>query len=183
MSAKPANGAVRAGLHWLDVNGEKTVLLLAYVTCAAIVAVSVFRRYVFSEQWAWSTSIPAYMFLWLTWLGAAYGVKIRAHLSFGAFRAVFPRRVQYCLMQLDYLLFLGLASVVIVNSYDLLLLQYMNVSVVPGTDNVPSWWFYSATPVGWAAIVVRVLQNAWQDFRAMRTGAPLIVAGSMTVTE
>ena len=183
MNATVAKRVLRAGIRWLDVNGEKNILLLAYMTCATIVAVSVFRRYVLSEQWAWSTSIPAYMFLWLTWLGAAYGVKIRAHLSFGAFRATFPRRVQYCLMQLDYLLFLVLASVVIYYSYDLLVLQYMNFSVVPGTDNVPSWWFYSATPVGWTAVVVRVLQNAWQDFVAMRTGAPLIVAGSMTVSE
>ena len=183
MSANPVHRAIRAGLHRLDVNAEMVVLLLAYVSCAAIVAVSVFRRYVFSEQWSWSTSIPAYMFLWLTWLGAAYGVKIRAHLSFAAFRAVFPRRVQYCLMQLDYVLFLGLATVVIFQSYDLLVLQYMNVSVVPGTDNVPSWWFYSATPVGWAAVVVRILQNAWQDFRAMRNGEPLKVSGTLTVTE
>ena len=183
MNAKPVKGTVRAGLRWLDVNAEKTILLLAYVSCATIVAVSVFRRYVFSEQWAWSTSIPSYMFLWLTWLGAAYGVKIRAHLSFAAFRAVFPRRVQYGLMQLDYLLFLGLATVVIFNSYDLLVLQYVNFSVVPGTDNVPSWWFYSATPVGWTAVVVRILQNAWQDLSAMRSGAPLIVSGSLTVTE
>lgn len=175
--------AARAGLRWLDQNGEKVLLLLAYALCAGIVAVSVFRRYVFSEQWAWSTSIPAYMFLWLTWLGASYGVKIRAHLSFGAFRAVFPRHVQYALMQLDYLLFVGLATVVIYYSYDLLVLQYLNLSVVPGTDNVPSWWFYSATPVGWAALVIRIAQNAWQDLRDLRSGAPLRVSGKLAGSE
>lgn len=183
MNATSTNRALRAGLRWFDANAEKVVLLVAYAICAGIVAVSVFRRYVFSEQWPWSTSIPAYMFLWLTWLGASYGIKIRAHLSFGAFRAVFPRRVQYWLMQLDYVLFLALASVVIVKSYDLLVLQYMNFSVVPGTDSVSSWWFYSATPVGWTALVARIVQNAWQDFRAMRNGAPLKVSGTLTVTE
>jgi C4-dicarboxylate transporter DctQ subunit len=181
MSASLA-GWPRAGLRWLDANGEKVLLLTAYALCAGIVAVSVFRRYVFSEQWAWSTTIPAYMFLWLTWLGASYGVKIRAHLTFGAFRAKFPRRLQYGLMQLDYLLFIALATVVIYNSYDLLVLQYVNLSVVPGTDTVPSWWFYCATPVGWSALVLRILQNMLQDFRDLRSGAALKVAGTLTAS-
>ena len=68
--------------RWLDLNLEKTVLVLAYAGCAGIIAVEVFRRYVFDAQAPWSTFVPSYLFLWLTWLGASYCVKLRNHLVF-----------------------------------------------------------------------------------------------------
>lgn len=166
-------------LRWFDDNLEKVIMLVAYVTCAGIIAVEVFRRYFFLQQAPWSTSIPSYMFLWLTWIGAAYAVKARLHLSFGEVRANLPRRYQYVLMQIDYLLFVGFGIIVIYWSYDLLILQIDNDSIVPGTDDVPAWWFYSATPVGWSLLLLRVAQCAVEDWRDWRSGAPLKVRGSL----
>jgi TRAP-type C4-dicarboxylate transport system permease small subunit len=153
-------------LAWLDRNLEKTIIIAAYSTCAGIIAVEVFRRYVLSEQAPWSTTVPAYMFLWLTWIGAAHGAKIRAHLSFGEVRDRLPRNVQFVLMQIFY-------------GVGLLHLQFDNQSVVPGTDTIPQWWFYSATPVGWLLLVFRVLQNVVKDCISMRTGAPLLVGSGL----
>jgi TRAP-type C4-dicarboxylate transport system permease small subunit len=172
---------VSKALKWLDDNLEKWLIIVAYVTCAGIVAVEVFRRYVLSVQAPWSTTVPAYMFLWLAWIGMAYAVKIRAHLSFSELRLRLPRRVQYVLMQIDYVLIILLACLVIYYATDLLKLQYENASVVPGTDTIPQWWFYCATPVGWGLMIVRIVQSAVQDWRAMQTGAPLVVRGGMTV--
>jgi TRAP-type C4-dicarboxylate transport system permease small subunit len=168
----PAGIAV-AILRWLDANLEKTIILTAYTACAGIIAVEVLRRFLIGEQVSWSTSIPAYMFVWLTWPGAAYGVKIRAHLAFAELRSRFPRPAQYALMQIDYILFLIFAAVAIYFSYKLLLLQQQNFSTVPGTLDTPTWWFYMATPVGWCLLVFRVLQNAMQDFRDFFGGRPL----------
>lgn len=168
-------------LSWLDRNLERTVILVAYTVCAGIVAVEVFRRYVLSVQAPWSTTIPAYMFLWLTWIGCAYGIKIRAHLNFGEVRARLPRKVQFALLQLDYLFFILLACVIVYYGIDLLKLQIDNGSVVPGTDTIPQWWFYSATPVGWTLLVFRVIQNMLEDVNAMRTGAPLRISGDLKV--
>jgi TRAP-type C4-dicarboxylate transport system permease small subunit len=172
---------MRAALTWLDRNLEKTVILAAYATCAGIVAVEVFRRYFFAVQAPWSTSVPAYMFLWLTWIGAAHGVKIRAHLSFSELRAALPKRAQFALMQLDNLLLLIFATIVIYYASDLLKLQWDNGSIVPGTDTIPQWWFYLATPVGWSLLCVRVIQNVVEDFANMRAGAAMKVRGEMSV--
>jgi TRAP-type C4-dicarboxylate transport system permease small subunit len=166
-------------LAWLDRNLEKSVIIAAYSTCAGIIAVEVFRRYVLSIQAPWSTTVPAYMFLWLTWIGAAHGAKIRAHLNFSEVRVRLPRRVQFVLMQIDNALFLILASIVIYYGFGLLQLQIDNQSVVPGTDTIPQWWFYSATPVGWLLLVIRVLQNVVKDCIAMRDGTPLDLGGGL----
>ena len=172
---------MRTVLSWLDRNLEKTVILTAYSVCAGIVAVEVFRRYFFSVQAPWSTSVPAYMFLWLTWIGAAHGVKIRAHLNFSEVRAALSRNTQFVLMQIDNLLFLAFATIVIYYASDLLTLQMDNGSIVPGTDTIPQWWFYLATPVGWSLLCLRVIQNMIEDIANMRAGETLKVRGEMTV--
>jgi TRAP-type C4-dicarboxylate transport system permease small subunit len=170
--------SVVAGLRWLDWNLEKIVLVTAYSTCTLIIAVEVFRRYVLSQQAPWSTTIPSYMFLWLTWLGAAYCVKIRAHLCFNEIRDRMPRTWQYVLMQVDYVLFVVFGLVVIYWSGDLVLLQFNIESIVPGTDDLPSWLFYSATPIGWSLLIFRVAQNVIEDARDFRSGGPLKARGT-----
>lgn len=166
-------------LRWLDANLEKSIIFVAYVACAGIIAVEVVRRFLLNEQVAWSTTVPSYMFIWLTWPGAALGVRMRAHLSFGEFRKAMPRVGQYVAMQVDYLLYLIFAVVAVYYSYDLLGLQIQNFSTVPGTFTLPSWWFYLATPVGWSLLVLRVIQNAVEDFKDFRNGRPLRTSGGL----
>lgn len=167
--------------RWLDENLEKYVIIVAFAACAGIIAVEVFRRYVLNQQAPWSTYIPSYLFLWLTWLGCAYCVKLRNHLSFGEIRDRLSRRTQYVLMQVDYVLFLTFGCIAIYYSAGLVSMQYEFESIVPGTDDVPSWIFYSATPVGWSLLIWRVAQNAVEDYRDFKSGAPLKLRGvSMT---
>lgn len=163
--------------RWLDENLEKYIIIVAFAFCAGIIAVEVFRRFVFNVQAPWSTFIPSYLFLWLTWLGCAYCVKLRNHLSFGEVRDRLPRRVQYLLMQFDYVLFLVFGGMAIYYSAELVNLHITIESIVPGTDDLPSWVFYSATPVGWSLLGWRVLQNAMEDYRDYRSGAPLKLRG------
>ena len=168
-----------AFLRILDNYFERTVLTIAFFLCAGIVAEEVFRRYVFSTQAPWSTYVTSYLFLWITYLGASYSVKLRIHLNFGEIRALMPRTAQYWMLQLDYVLFIVFSSVVIYYSVDLLGLQMDNESIVPGTDNVMAWWFYTATPVGFTLVIIRVIQNAIGDYRDLKSGAPIRVKGQM----
>lgn len=172
------NKNVVAGLRWLDANLEKVILVIVYSACTLIIAVEVFRRYVLFQQAPWSTSVPSYLFLWLTWLGAAYCVKIRAHLCFNEVRDRMPMKWQYVMVQMDYVLYVLFGAVVIYWSYDLAALHYNLESIVPGTDDVPSWLFYSATPVGWSLLVFRVAQNVIEDARDFRSGRPLKARGT-----
>ena len=167
-------------LRWVDANLEKSIILVAYTACAGIIAVEVFRRFFWGQQVAWSTTVPAYMFIWLTWPGAAYGVKVRAHLAFTEFRQRLPRVWQYVCLQVDYLLFLGFGCVAIYYSYDLLLVQIANDTTVPGTVTIPAWWFYLATPVGWGLLLLRVAQNVVEDYRAFFGGQPLNLGGGIS---
>lgn len=167
----------------VDRNLEKWLLVFALAFCATIVAVEVFRRYMFAQQAAWTTTIPAYLFLWVTWLGASYCIKQRMHLSFDEVRNRLARPMQFMLLMIDYALYVVFASLVVYWSYDLLSLHMMMGSTVPGTTEVPSWWFYSATPVGFSLIILRVLQCAVEDIQALRDGKPFRLAGDQLILD
>ena len=73
-------------IRWIDESAEKTIMFICYMTMAVIIFVEVLLRFGFQFQHPWSTTLPIYMFLWVTWLGAAYNVKIRTHLGFDEVR-------------------------------------------------------------------------------------------------
>lgn len=161
-----------AVLRWLDANVEKIVILVCYVTMAAIIFVEVIRRFLFNEQVPWSTTVPVYLFLWVVWLGCAYNVKIRAHLRFDELRLRLPYAGQFACLCLDAVLWITFSLIVIVYTGEQVRLSYDNFAIVQGTDDVMQWWFYLATPLAFSLLILRVLQNFWHDLLCFRAGRP-----------
>lgn len=162
-------------LRWLDRNAERTLILIAYSSMALIIVYAVFERYAFSTQIPWSSSIPIYLFLWVTWIGCAYNVKKRTHLVFNDFRLRMPYPMQFAMMWLDALLWVGFGTIVAYFTIEQTHLAYDNFAIVQGTDNVMQWWFYLATPIGWVLLMFRALQNLFVDIGRFRRGEPFLV--------
>lgn len=170
---------VLAGLRWLDANVEKTVIVIAYFTMAAIIFVEVIRRFLFNAQAPWSTTIPVYLFLWVTWIGAAYNTKIRTHLSFDEARVRLPYKAQFACLVLDALCWVVFGIIVVIFTTEQVQIAEMNFSIVQGTDNVMKWWFYLATPIAWVLLIYRALMNLWSDWKTFRAGKPFQLTQSM----
>ncbi|HRP75284.1 MAG TPA: TRAP transporter small permease [Rhodocyclaceae bacterium] len=164
-----------SALRWLDRNAERTLILVAYSVMALIIVYAVFERYVFSTQIPWSTSIPIYLFLWVTWMGCSYNVKKRTHLTFNEFRQRMPYGLQFACMWLDAVLWITFGSIVTYFTVIQTRLAYNNFAIVQGTDDVMLWWFYLATPVAWSLLMIRALQNLVADIRRYRTRQPFLV--------
>jgi TRAP-type C4-dicarboxylate transport system permease small subunit len=162
-------------VRWIDANIERVIILVAYVTMAAIMFVEVIRRFLFSEQAAWSTTIPIYMFLWIVWIACAYNVRIRAHLSFDEVRAKLPRTGQFLCLMLDSVLWIIFSLIVIYYTWQQVMLSRDNFAIVMGTDEVMQWWFYIGTPLAFSLLIVRVVQNIAKDVSDYRSGRPLKV--------
>jgi TRAP-type C4-dicarboxylate transport system permease small subunit len=163
-------------LRWLDRNIEKFVILICYATMAGIICEEVFRRFVLKQQAPWSTTIPIYLFLWITWIGAAYNTKLRTHLSFDEIRMRLPYKGQFACQCLDAALWIVFGLIVFVYTSKQVMLSHDNFAIVQGTDNVMQWWFYLATPLGWGLLMIRALQNLWLDIKAFREGKPFQIS-------
>ena len=166
-------------LRWIDANIEKVIILVSYVAMASIIFVEVFRRFLFSQQAAWSSTIPIYLFLWIVWVGCAYNVRIRAHLSFDEVRAKLSYKWQYACLLMDAVLWIVFAAIVIYFTWKQVALSRDNFSIVQGTDNVMQWWFYTATPFAFSLLILRVLQNAWSDWKSFQKGEPFRIQTSI----
>ncbi len=166
-------------LRWLDDNTEKTVILVCYLVMTAIIFVEVIRRFAFGQQSAWSSTIPIYLFLWVTWMGCAYTAKQRSHLRFEELRLRMPYFGQFCAIMLDHIVWIGFSLLVIYYSVEQVQLSYDNFAIVQGTDNVMQWWFYLATPVAFSLLIFRVLQNLFEDLRRFRNREPFMISADL----
>lgn len=162
--------SIKSCFCWLDQNIEKVVILICYSAMTGIIFVEVIRRFAFQSQTAWSTTIPIYLFLWLTWFGASYNAKIRSHLRFEELRLRLPYKAQFACLCLDTVMWIVFGVIVVVYATDAVQLAHRNFSIVQGTDNVMQWWFYMATPLAWSLLIFRVLQNFVEDCRTFKKG-------------
>lgn len=161
-------------IPWVERNLEPTLMVVSYLLIGFIIFVEVIRRFVFNEQFPWSTTIPGYLFLIMTWTGCSYNVKLRTHLSFSEFRNAMPRVMQMGVLFLDAILWLGMCWLVIVTSTRVVANAGANFMFVTGTNNVFVWWFLISMPLAFVLMSGRVFQNLFEDIRNFRTGEPMI---------
>lgn len=166
---------ILAPVRWLDRHAERVLILVAYSAMALIIVYAVFQRFVLGEQVPWSTSIPIYLFLWVTWIGCSYNVRKRTHLVFNDFRLRMSYGMQFAMMWFDAILWIVFGAIVLYFTIEQTLLVEQNFAIVQGTDNVMQWWFYLATPLAWTLLIVRVLQNLWEDIGRWRRREPFLV--------
>ncbi|XDA99263.1 TRAP transporter small permease subunit [Sulfitobacter sp. LCG007] len=161
-------------IPWVERRFEATVMVSTYLLIGAIIFVEVFRRFVLSVQAPWSTTLPPFLFLIMTWAGCAYNVKLRTHLSFSEFRANMPRALQFACLTIDALLWIGFSWVVIVTSTLVAANSAANFQILLGTDNILQWWFLVSVPISFVLIAARAMENWLEDLRNYRNGRTLI---------
>ena len=166
---------ILAPLRWLDRNAERTLILLAYSSMVLIIVYAVIERFIFKTQIPWSSSIPIYLFLWVTWIGCSHNVRKRTHLVFNDIRLRLSHGWQFVCVALDAVLWIGFGAIVLYFTIEQTRLVEMNFAIVQGTDNVMQWWFYLATPLAWALLIVRVLQNLADDIGRWRRREAFLV--------
>lgn len=158
----------------LDRHLERVVMVSTYLLIAAIIFVEVFRRFVLSEQAPWSTTLPPFLFLVMTWFGCAYNIRLRTHLAFSEFRVNMGRGGQMFCLALDAVLWLGFCWIVVVTASRVAANSAANFQVMLGTDNVLQWWFLATVPIAFTMMATRVIENLTDDLANYRAGRPLL---------
>ena len=161
---------------FVERNLEPTVMVVAYLAIGYIIFSGVIQRFFLSGQPPWSTTIPPFLFLIMTWVGCSYNVKLRTHLAFAEFRKAAPRPVQFVLLLLDAVLWLGFAWIVVVTTTQESVRAAANFSIMLGTDNVLQWWFLVTVPIAFILLTARVMGNTAKDIRKFRQGGEMIEA-------
>ena len=159
---------------FVDRHLERTIMVWSYLIIAAVIFVEVFRRFVLSEQAPWSTTLPPFLFLIMTWFGCSYNVRLRTHLAFAEFRMAMPRNGQMACLALDAVLWFVFCWIVVVTSTRVVANSASNFQIMLGTDNVMQWWFLATVPASFILLCARVLENFIDDVTSYRSGAEMI---------
>ncbi len=176
--AAATGGLLITGLYravpFIEHHLERTVMVVSYLCVALIIFWGVIDRFIFSNQEAWSTTIPPLLFMIMAWFGASYNVRLRTHLSFAEFRSRMPRAGQFACLMLDHILWFVFAVIVFVVTTRLVALSASNFQIVLGTDDVMQWWFLMTAPIAFLLMSARIFQNLFEDLSNLKSGAPLI---------
>jgi len=161
-------------IPFIERHLERGVSVFAYLIIAAIIFWGVIDRFIFSNQWSGSTTVPPFLFMVMAWFGCSYNVKLRTHLSFSEFRSKMAPGRQMTVLTMDAILWFGFCLLAIVTSLRFTAYSASNFQMVDGVDDVMKWWFYITVPIAFTLMSGRVVGNWLEDWGNYKSGQPII---------
>jgi len=124
----------------------------------------VFSRYVMVRTFTWYDEIARGCFVWLTFLGAAVGVKRHAHFRLHVVVDRLSPRLRQVTVFLLPLVVIVFASVLIQQGLVFLELGRFQQTPVMGLSKM---WIYVAIPIGGALMILYSLRPLWSAIRGL----------------
>ena len=162
---------VRSLIGVLDRDIEKWALLTFYVILVVTMAVEVIRREIFSYSSVWGEEIVRYSFIYLAWIAAAAAVRERAHIRIDVLFHYVPTRVKALLYIFGDLAMLFVAVLAFYWSLETVQVSVKYGSVTDGL-RLPKFWFLLAVPIGFALVLLRLVQSIIRDVRDLVQARP-----------
>ncbi|AKO96413.1 MAG: TRAP transporter small permease [Marinovum algicola] len=159
-------------LRKLDQNAERWLLLVFYTMLVVTMFIEVLRREVLSYSSIWGEEIVRYSFIYLAWIGAAAAVRQRGHIRIDVLMQYVGPRVKAALYLFGDAVMFGVALIAFYWSFETVLVSAKFGSVTHGL-RVSQVWFLSAVPLGFALVILRLVQSFIRDFTDLRHGRPV----------
>lgn len=137
------------------------VVLLGLVLI--VVTFQVLNRFLLGIPVAWTEEAARYLFVWLSLLGAARGVRDRGHLQVDLIVCMLPRKVEKYLDILGGVVVAVLLWEVVDSALILLPLTWTRRIA---TMDIPIFYLYVATPLAAALMFLFTVRNMVQDVRS-----------------
>jgi TRAP-type C4-dicarboxylate transport system permease small subunit len=127
-------------------------MLLAMVV---IICYQVVMRYVFNNSPSWAEEVSLILLIWFGILSIPIGVRLHLHIGIEYFFNRFPKRGQWILSRIIYLLIAAFGAVMITAGSELV--QRMSRSTLPATK-LPSSVKYAVIPLAGITLVYNALE-------------------------
>jgi TRAP-type C4-dicarboxylate transport system permease small subunit len=145
-------------------NAVEWVCMVLMVVLSVDLFLGVFSRYVMVRTFTWYDEIARGCFVWLTFLGAAVGVKRHAHFRLHIVVDRLSPRLRQATVFLFPLVVIIFAGVLIQQGLVFLELGKFQQTPVMG---LPKTWIYVAIPIGGALMILYSLGPLWRAIRGL----------------
>ncbi len=149
---------MKAIIRFLDGKIIKWFIIGTYAYFCLIILIEVIRRYVFGDSSPWGEMTARYAFVYLTYVAASEGFRLKRHIRIDLLPKHLPRRAGKLLDYYADALTLLLGGIVIYYSIKLMEIQWTAGIVMTAAD-VNMAFAQAALPLGWILIVVRIVQG------------------------
>lgn len=136
-------------------------LILGLLT--AIVFAQVIFRFVINQPLAWTEELSIYCLVWITFLGAAYALSLKAHIAVDFFTSLFPLFIRKILYTLAALVSITFYIILVYQGYTLTMHSMTQLSPVL---RVPMGWVYSVIPISGLLLIVNLLHVFVTDMKS-----------------
>ena len=173
-----SDGKQHGWIKLLDENGERYAMLVAYLFVCIVIVQEVLRRFGLNFSSAWSQETAQYLFIYLGYIGAAYGVKERAHIRFDVLIGRVGERAKGWLYMFAELCTIAFALIAVYWSLHTVQ-QLLSFGGTTPVLRINKAWFEIAVPLGFTLVVLRSLQAINRDWRDMQAGRPVFAGKAM----
>lgn len=143
----------------------RTVCFLLMLAMVAVTFTQVLARYVFSNSLSWSDEVGRYIFVWMTFLGAAMAVRNKQHVALDAIVNVLPPVLRKASLIVSYVSMMIFTSVLIYGGFKFVARGSRQIS---SALEIPMHYVYIVLPVGGVLILAYLFKNFYEDVVARR---------------
>jgi TRAP-type C4-dicarboxylate transport system permease small subunit len=140
----------RASAALLALCSGATIVLVAGI--AAVVAASVFWRYVLNDALSWAEELAKYSMVWLTFTGAPVALARGAHIAIELLPSSLPDRARQAVMLVVSVIVVGLLAVLL--HYGVVFTWNGRRQVMIMLGGFSMAWLFAAVPFGAAVMLV-----------------------------
>jgi TRAP-type transport system small permease protein len=142
--------------------GAETVVTLLMAVMVGTIILQVYCRFVLGNPLSWSEELARYVFVWITFLGAAVAYRHGAHIIVETIVVLLPRRAQLALAWVvDALMVVAL---VVLLAQGLNIVE-VNSNVEATMLEIPMSWVYAAVPVSAAVMLAYQVERTIRRIR------------------
>jgi TRAP-type C4-dicarboxylate transport system permease small subunit len=147
---------------------EEILLITGLALMGLSVALQIFMRYVFNMPLVWSEEFARYIFVWISFIGAGYGVRQGAHISMEYFFNKFSPRIRKVVAISMNILSIAAFAYLIPTAIKFTLDQHL---IASSAMDIPMSWLFAAVPIGCALVCFRLIVNTVQLVKHSPVGA------------
>ncbi len=139
-------------LRLLDRLEEGFIIILLMVMMTSM-AVQVFFRYILNNPLVWTEELARYLYIWIAFIGAGYGVRHRSHIELTVFfKMLSPALRKIVQIAVDSIAIICYSIVIPIS---IPLLSAQNKIKAVGLE-IPMSFVMAAVPVGCSLLVLRL---------------------------
>lgn len=135
-------------------NIEGYFAMYAIGVMGIVLLLQVFARYVFSSPLTWSEELARYLFVWICFIGAGYGVRHHLHIEMEAIFKLFPKSGQIILQVAQNLFAIIIFAYIMPGAIDYTAQQAgIDSPVLP----IPMSFVVVSIPIGLVLLIIRLI--------------------------